>query len=230
MDTSPTALEMRRLARMVGVTVEALPDLSAVPVEDLRTLRAQIASALFDQGADSWDRVVAVSRVLPSGLSAKLAQGALGPVLAARVTSLVDVDRAADIATKLPATFMADTATNIDPRQVTDLIVHLPPDTIAEVGAVLAEREEWLVMADFVAAVSLPALRTTIAALDEESILQIAVLLEDPDRTSAAISMLGDDRIARLRTVADARGLGDHLAHLIDHVDDIQRGRLEPET
>ncbi|CAN5495137.1 hypothetical protein BH23ACT9_BH23ACT9_04480 [soil metagenome] len=226
LDNSPVQLEIRRLARMLTLEPDALSGLANLPVEDLRTLRGQVASKLFDEGADSWDRAVAVSGIVPSGLAAKLSQGALGPVLAARVTSLVDTDRAVDIASKLPAGFMADTAVNIDPRSVTGLVVQLPPTTIAEVGAVLAERGEWLVMADFVAAVTLPALRTTIDSLDEEAILRAGVLLEDPERVTQVVAMLSASRIIELRRVAVDEGLEDHLAHISGVVDDDQRARL----
>lgn len=227
LDNSPVDLEIRRIARLVGVDAGTLDGLDAVPLTDLRTLRDQIAAKLFDEGADSWERAAAVSGIVPTSLAARLAQGALGPVLAARVTSAVDVARAVDIATKLSPEFMADTAINIDPRQVTDLVVHLPPRTIAEVGEVLAGRSEWLVMADFVAAITLRALRTTVEGLDEVAILRIAVLLEQHDRIDAVAGMLDDDRIARLRERAEAEGLQAHLAFIIDAVGEEQRARLQ---
>lgn len=223
---APEDLEVRRIARLLAVDPAALEGLQAAPLVDLRTLRDQIAAKLFDEGADSWHKAAAVSGVVPPGLAAKLAQGALGPVLAARVTASVDPRRAADIAARMPAQFMADVAENIDPRQVTDLVVHLPPRTIAEVGAVLAHREEWLVMADFVAAISPSALVPTVASLQERSILLVAVLLEDPDRISEVIGLLDDPRLQALRRVAEADGLDEHLAVIVDAIDDEQRARL----
>jgi hypothetical protein len=223
---SPVELELRRLARLLHTDVDALAGLEAMPVEDLRTLRGQIAAALFDHGADSWERAAAVSGVVPAGLAAKLAQGALGPVLAARVTSQVDVDRAVEISTRLPPEFMADTAINIDPRQVTDLVSHLPPATIADVGQVLAERGEWLVMADFVAAVDREALRATVDALDEHALLRTAVLLEDPGRIEEVVAMLDADRLARVREVARSHGLTGHLTFIAQACGPGQRRRL----
>lgn len=227
LDNSPTDLEVRRIARLVGVEPAELVGLEAAPLTDLRTLREQIASRLFDEGADSWERAAAVAGVVPSGLAAKLAQGALGPVLAARVTSAVDVKRAVDISTRLPPSFMADTAVNIDPRQVTELVVHLPPRTIAEVGEELAARGEWLVMADFVAAITLTALQTTVEGLDEAAILRIAVLLEQHDRIDAVCGMLDDARLLRLCDVTAAEGLAAHLAFVLDAVGEDQRARLQ---
>jgi hypothetical protein len=226
LDNAPEQLEIRRLARLVRVDPDELAGLGSLSAEDLRTLRGQVAAVLFDGDSDSWDKAVAVTGVVPAGLSAKLAQGALGPVMSARVTGRIDPAKAADVAAKLPPDFMADTAVNIDPRQTTDMIVALPPQTIADVGTVLADRGEWLVMADFVAAIGTDALRTTIDSLDEVAVLQIAVLLEDPERVDAVIGMLDDDRVAALRGAADAEGLHAHLDWVTDAAGPVQSGRL----
>lgn len=222
----PEDLEVQRIARLLAVDPADLEGLQAAALEDLRALRDQIAGKLFDEGTESWHKAAAVSGVVPPGLAAKLAQGALGPVLAARVTAQIDPRRAADIAAKMPAEFMADVAQSIDPRQVTDLVVHLPPRTIAEVGAVLATRGEWLVMADFLAAMTPAALAPTVASLEARSILRVAVLLGDPDRISQVVALLDDARLGALRQVAEEEGLDEHLVFIEDTIDEGQRVRL----
>ncbi|WP_370325728.1 hypothetical protein [Euzebya sp.] len=223
---SPAELEVRRIARLLRIEAHLLADLVAVGVEDLRTLRDQITARLFDAHAESWERAVAVAGVVPTGLAAKLAERALGPVLAARVTGATPPQRAVDIGRRLSPEFLADIAVNLDPRKVTETISAMPPDTIAAVSRVLEQRGEWLVMADFVAAVSPESLAETVDVLTERAILQVTVLLEDPVRIAQVVELLDEGRIEAVRRTAAAEGLEAHLAHLADAVEEPHRARL----
>lgn len=223
---STVELELRRIARLTGVDAAALEGLGNIGVEDLQILRGQIASRLFDEHTDAWERAVAVTAVIPAGLSAKLSQAALGPVLSARVTPLAPTSKAIDIGTKLSPEFMADVAVNLDPRRINALIVAMPASTIAAVAKVLADRQEWLVMADFVAGISEPSLRTTLKGLNAPAILQISVLIENHDRTDQIVALLDDHRLDELREAATAEGLQAHLAHIADSVSDEQHARI----
>ena len=223
---SPAELEVRRIARLVNVDPGELEALHAIGAEDLRVVRGQIVAKLFDEHTESWERAVAVTGVVPTGLAAKLSEKALGPVLSARVTGLLSPDKAVDVGSKLSPAFMADIAVNVDPRKVTDLVVAMPPQTIAAVARELAARGEWLVMADFVAAVTTPALRTTVDAVDDRAVLQIAPLLEDPERVRLVISLLDDERLAGLRETAEQEGLTAHLEHVAQQLDEAERHRV----
>lgn len=223
---SPAELEVRRIARLANLEPGDLTGLESIGVQDLRTLRDQIAAKLFDEHTESWQRAVAVSAVVPAALSAKLSEAALGPVLCARVTPLTPPAKAVDIGSRMSPEFMAEVAINLDPRKVSDLVVAMPPATIAAISRVLADRSEWLVMADFVATVHPEALRATIQALDEESILRIAVLLEDRQRIIAVAKMMGQDRLAGMRQAAADNDLQAHLDFVRDSLDSQQRARL----
>ncbi len=227
LDNAPLDLEMRRLAKVLHVEVSTLAGLEAIGVVDLRVLREQVTAKLFGEGTESWERAVAVSGVVPAKLAAKLTEGALGPVLAARVTAHTPPAKANDIGSKLSPSFLAEIAVHVDPRHITELVGTFPPDLVAEIGRELAARGEFLVMADFVATIPGPALATTVQALPEDALLQIAVLIEDPERISAVVALLPDDRLARLHMVATEQGLDEHLAHIVDSVDSVQRGRLD---
>lgn len=223
---SPAELEVRRIARLLRTEAHHLADLVGVGVEDLRELRDQITRTLFDAHVESWERAVAVSGIVPTGIAARLAERALGPVLTARVTRVTPPARAVDIARKLAPEFLADVAMNLDPRTASDTVAAMPPTSIAAVSEVLAHREEWLVMADFVAVLPPDALATTVEALDERAILEMAVLIERPERTGEIIALLDDDRVAALRAAAATHGLAAHLEHIRGAVAEPQRARL----
>lgn len=225
LSNSPAELEVRRVARMVNVDPADLHGLEEAGEAALRVLRGQIAAKLFDEHTESWERAVAVANVVPTGLAAKLSEKALGPVLSARVTALTPPAKAVDIGAKLSPAFMADIAVNVDPRKIVDLVVAMPAQTIAAVALELADREEWLVMADFVAAVSESALRTTVDALDDHAVLQIAPLLAEPDRVALVVDLLGEARLAELRATARQHGLQAHVDHVAGVLDGAHRDR-----
>ncbi|MCW2531765.1 MAG: hypothetical protein JWP62_1335 [Blastococcus sp.] len=62
--------ELRRLAHTLDVDPTALTMLERVPVEDLRTLWAQIGEAMFQAGRPAFARVATLSKTVPAAVSA----------------------------------------------------------------------------------------------------------------------------------------------------------------
>ena len=217
---------LRIVPRLLHVEPERLAPLAEVPLEDLHLLRDQVTSRLFDEGRESWARVAAVSRRVPAGLAATLAERALGPVLAARATTSVDIDKAVELSSRFSATFLADVATHLDPRAVDDLTARLPAQVIADTSTELARREEWLVMADFVGTISSAALTATMSVMSEAQILRVALLLEDPSRLQEIVSLLDDDRLDAGVVAAEAHRLGDALDLVAANVTGEQAERI----
>lgn len=219
-------LERLRLARLLKTDPERLEPLAAVPTEDLKVLRDQVSSRLFDEGVESFQRAATVGNLVPTALGAKLAQHALGPVLSARTTAVTPPEKAVEMAGRFPPAFLADVAVEMDPRVADDLVKALPPKVIATVGDELADREEWLVMADFVEVISHGALATTLDALSTESILRVSRYLEDESRLDEIVGLLDDDRLAELIEVAAELGLGDNLERITNALGEDQRARI----
>ncbi len=223
---TPAHLEVLRLARLLGVDPDRLTPLADLPLEDLQALREQAAGRLFDEGEDAFRRAATVAGLVPTGLAAKLAEHALGPLLSARTTAVIEVDKAADLSSKLSSSYLADVAVQIDPRVVDELVTRMPPDVIAAVGDELAAREEWLVMADFLGVISTEALDATLHAVSAEAILHVAELLGDDTRLDEVVSLLSDDRLAELHRTAEAIEEQALLAELAEAVSPEQQARL----
>lgn len=223
---TPTELELLRLARLLDVDTARLAPLADLPLEDLKALREQTAGRLFDEGEDAFRRAAHVANLVPAALAAKLAEHALGPVLSARTTEVIAVDKAADLSSRLSPGFLAEVAMQIDPSVVDELVTTMPPDVIAAVGEELATRQEWLVMADFLGVISTPALEATLHAVSAEAVLHVAQLLEDDDRLDEVVSLLDDDRLAGLVATAERTGQQDLLAELAGAVSADQQARL----
>lgn len=198
----PVDLELARLARLLRVDADELADLAPAGAADLKVLRAQVAARLHDEGQDSFRRAAQVSGMVPAKLAATLAEHGLGPVLSARTTAVLDPAKAAELAERFSPAFLADVAEELDPRVVADLVATMPAQIIADVAQELAARQEWLVMADFVGAISSEALQRTVAVLSDEAVLRTSALLEDRERLEEVVAGLDDDRLASLADTA----------------------------
>lgn len=218
-------LEIARLSRTVQVGEEELAGLEVMDADELATLRDQVAAALFDPDREAFERIAAITRAVPAAVSARLCQLVLPPVIAARATPLLDPRRAADLTRRIAPAYLADIAVALDPRSVSDVLAVLPADSVSDVARILADRGEWIVMADFVAHISVEALEATVEALEESEILCISAYLEALDRASLILGLLSDERVAALVGAA-ADDLGPVLAELVAALDDEQAARV----
>ena len=80
MSALDTDAEILKLAHQLGVPTSRLDFLAAVPPADLRALRGQIGEALFQADKHQFSKVVAVSKVVPTAIAAKITEHALSPL------------------------------------------------------------------------------------------------------------------------------------------------------
>ncbi len=107
--------EILKLARLLDRGPESLSYLDRVPLEDLRALRERITEVLFTAHESTFRRLAAASNLLPVGLVASLGQNTFGPMLAARITGLLEPGRAVEVAARLPIDFLAQAVIELDP-------------------------------------------------------------------------------------------------------------------
>ena len=182
--------EVLKLARLLQREPESLAYLESLSVDDVRALRERVTEALFDAHSGSLRRLAAASRLLPVGLSASMGESVFGPLLSARLTGLLDPGRAAEMASKLPAPFLADVAVEMDPRRASDLIARIPADQIAQITIELMARGEYVTMGRFVGHLSREAIEGALAAMDDRSLLGVVFVLEDKDGLPDLVALL----------------------------------------
>jgi hypothetical protein len=171
-------VEILKLARLLDTDPDRLAYLEAVPAEDIRKLRERATDRLFDADGSALQRVAAASRLLPTPLAATIGQRAFGPLLCARVAGRLEPGRGVDLASRLPADFLADIAVELDPRRASDVIVRIPTAQIVEVAAELVRRQEYVAMGRFVGHLSDEAITASLEVIDDLSLLQIVFVLE----------------------------------------------------
>lgn len=217
--TAPaTTSELRKLAHVLGVEVGRLDCLAPVPARDLRTLRNQISDALFEADRPRFAKVAALSKAIPVPLAAKVTEHAFPPLLAARTAELVDPHKASELVARLSDGYLADVSAAMDPARAPAVIASIPSDRIARVGAELARREEWIVIAGFIDHVSNAALSATVGTFTGEQLLRVGFVLDDKTRLDQVAGLVSDDQLDAMYLAAVECDLWQELDDLIVHL------------
>jgi hypothetical protein len=224
--TLQTRAEVEKLARLLGRDPETLGFLDEVPPADLRRLREQVTDTLYDGDAAALQRTAAAGRVLPPPLVAALAQKAFGPLLSARITSLLEPERAVDLAARLPVDFLADVAVELDPRRTRAVITGVPIDRTVRIAEELTARGEHVAMGRFIGHLEPECLAAVVDALGDADLLRIAFVAEDRDRFGEVLAGLPDERVEGMILAAHEDGLWPEALALVAEVDDDRIPRL----
>lgn len=197
-------LEVTKLAREVGASEEELAFLAASSPEELRELRGIVSDALAARHSELITRLAGLSRLLPVALTAKIAQGALGPVLSARVAGALDPQDAARLAAHVDSEFLTLMATHVDPRQVGRLVDAMPPDVVGDVGRQLLAAHEHVTLARFLAVVDPDLAMTLVGDATASDLLQVSLLTDDRSALAPLLERLDDATLAGMVDAADA--------------------------
>lgn len=220
------AAEVLKLRRLLGVGESELEFLEQVPAAELRLLRESATESLFSSGAQSFERVAMGAKLIPSAVVATIAHKAFGPLLCARAAAAVDPAKAIDVASRLPAGFLADTTIELDPRRVADIISRVPEKLVVPVAAELGRRREYVTMGRFLAFVPDHAIVAAMTALSDEAMLRTAFVLEHKDRLDHALSLLPPERLPGVLQSASDLGLWVEALDLLQHLSDERRRDL----
>ncbi len=218
--------EILKLARLLERDPESLDYLQEIPVADLRRLRQQVTEVLFSAHNQLLSRLARASRLLPTPLVASIGERAFGPLLSARLAALLDPVRAVEMAGKLPVSFLADVAVQLDPRRASGVIAGMPPPAIAEITRELLARGEHVTMGSFVGHLGPDAIRAAIDQMDDAALLQVAFVLESKDSLQGLIELLPGERIDGIIDAAAREDLWPEVLDLLSHLDTEQTRRL----
>lgn len=222
--------EVVKLARLLGCDPARLAYLEPLPPGDVRRLRDAVTATLYDAHAGSLRRLAAASRLLPTALTATLAQRAFGPLLSARLAGLLDLDRAIDVAARLPPDFLADIAGELDPRRAHELIAGISPELIGQITAELSQRGDHVTMGRFVGHLGDEAIRAALEVLDDATLLRVAFVLDDRDQLGHLLAMLRPERARGLVAAAAAEDLWVEALDLLHHLSAAQRAEMAAAT
>ena len=218
--------ELRKLAHALDVAPAQLDMLAGLPADDLRTLRRQVGEAMFQTDRHYLARVAALSKAVPVAVAVKLTELVLPPLIAARTTELLEPHRAAHLVGRISEKYLADVSRYMDASRAPEVVAAIPADRVADVGAELARREEWIVIGSFVAHVTPEALAASVARFTGEQLLRIGFVLDDMSRLDDIGGMLTDAQVDDLLQAAAESGLWLELEELLANLSPERLARL----
>ena len=218
--------EILKLARLLRRDPEGLQYLEQVPADDVRKLREQVTELLFTAQGSALSRLAAASKLLPIRVVATIGERAFGPVLAARISGMLDPGRAVEMANTMPIEFLADVAVELDPRRASDVIARIPPDRIALVTRELIRREEYVTMGRFVGHLPDASVRAAFDVLDDVALLRVAFVLESKDTLDHLVSLLPKARRESIVDVAAREQMWIEVLDLLTHLGEATRAEF----
>jgi hypothetical protein len=218
--------EVLKLARLLGTSTDRLGYLERLSPEEIREVRERASDVLFDVDGRRFRLIAIASKLPPAALTAVIAEHAFGPLLCARITALLEVKRAVDLAERLPRKFVAALAINLDPRRAKDIVAAIPPYLIGEVAAELTRDEEWVAMGRFVGYLTDDSVRAAFRVIPDGSLLRISYFVEVAEHLDHVVGLLEEVRIRGAIRAATDEDLWPQALDLLSRVTPARAGRL----
>ncbi|HUR39671.1 MAG TPA: hypothetical protein VM240_00735 [Verrucomicrobiae bacterium] len=191
--------ELVKLARALGTEPAEVDFLAGLDVAALRQLEDRITQSLFDEHRVAFQRLADASKLLPASLIAKMSERVFGPMLSARVSGVMDPQRAVEIAGGLKTAFLADVCVQMDPRSASTLLQRMPVKIIVEVAQVLLKRKDYVTMGRFVDELTDEAIRAVMEKIsDDHALVRVAGYVERRQRVAELIDLVPLERLKRV--------------------------------
>lgn len=192
------AAELTKLARLLGTQEHRLTVFADLGPQELRALRWALSDTLHRGDRERFGRLVAASRLMPNKLIALIAEKVMGPMLSARMTGLMEVATAVDVARRLPAGFLADLCIEMDPRSAVGVLRAIPQSIVVAVALELLARREYLTMARFVDVVADEVVQVVVRRIADDAVLRVGVYVESAQRLGELIEAFNDTRLTAI--------------------------------
>ncbi|MDT9592500.1 hypothetical protein RDV89_05440 [Nocardioides zeae] len=199
--------QLARELRLAPAGAADLAFLADVDAADLDAVRRHVVAARYARHDHRFERIATLTRMLPAGLAARVAEAALGPLVAARTAGRMEPTEAARLAERLSPAFLADVTTHLDPARAGAIVAALPQPLLVEVGRLLLARGDHLTLGRFVGVMPAAASVRVVADAAPGDLLAIALHAEDAAGLDEVLAALPDTTLlATLAAAADDGG------------------------
>lgn len=218
--------EIEKLSRLLGVTTAELAFLNSLQSKAIREIAGRVSDTLHDSGEEKFRRIAKTTKLVPSSVSAAIAQRFLGPLASAMVAVNLDPKKAAELTGHLEPGFLAEVSLHLDPRRAEDIIARIPDDLVVRVAGELVAREEYITMGRFVGYVSRDAIIRAVESMAPDQVLHTAFFVEAEERFDEIVAALPDERLREVISTAATDDLWVEALSIVDAVGEENRKRL----
>lgn len=201
--------ERLRLARLFEESPDRLDFLRELSAADLATLHAACRTVLLAPHRALYQRLAHVSKLLPTALTAAIAEHTLGPLLCARISAEMSVPRTAALCQHLSPPFMAAVTLHMEMSALADLAAALPLESLRSIARELVARGEFITLGELVDFLP-PGITTRIAAeiTSGEVMLRISMFIQSPARLQSMLEQLPLSELGAVARAAADSSLG----------------------
>lgn len=219
--------ERIKLERVLNIESGELDFLTSAHSSQVRAFREDFSSAMYQRHQSSYARLASLSRVIPTGASAKLAETVLGSVLGAGVAGEMDPERAVKLSSKLSQKFLAKLCIHLEPHRAARIVSKIPQNTIVAVAQELVRQEEYITLARFVTSISDNILREILDRVGSaDALLRIGIFVEQRESLNTLLELLSDQRRRDILQAASDSGMWPQTLVLLTHLTDKMKGEM----
>ena len=219
--------ERIKLERVLNIESGGLDFLTSAHSSQVRAFREDISNAMYQRHQSNYARLASLSRVIPTGASAKLAETVLGSVLGAGVAGEMDPERAIKLSSKLSPKFLAKLCIHLEPHRAARIVSKIPPVTIVEVAQELVRQEEYITLARFVTSISDNVLRDILSSIGSaDALLRVGIFVEQRESLNTLLEFLSDQRRREILQAASDSDMLPQTLVLLTHLTDKMKGEM----
>ena len=158
--------------------------LEKLSIEEQGLLASQINTFIDEEAGALFPVMAFVSKMLPAGFRAKIAQDMLGPKAVAKMTSMLPVPMAISTAVKMKPDFLAETSLHLQPEMVSQIVEGSPDHLLISITKILIKNGQFETLGGFSDHLSVRKLKVLAERLKDnvEGMVQIAWRMENQQR------------------------------------------------
>ncbi|MDN7121772.1 hypothetical protein INN71_10270 [Nocardioides sp. ChNu-153] len=206
--TGHVAVELARLRHelALGADDPTLDFLAELGPTEVARLRRRVVDARHRRHEHRFARLAGLTRFVPVAVCARVAEAALGPLVAARTAEVMPQPDAVRLAARISPDFLAELTTYLDPARSGPLVADLPEPLLVAVGRRMLASAEHLALGGFVGVMAPRASVEVIRDAPGLAVLEVALHAEDAGALDAVVAGLPDATLLRVLAAATDAG------------------------
>lgn len=219
-----TDLEIVKFADELGT--ERFDYLAGCSADQVRRLRRVVSDARVERHRHRFVKLAALTKIAPTPMVAKIAEGAVGAELSARIAGAMDSAAALRLTRALSLDFLAQVSAVLDPASAEDIISALDTEVLLEVAGRLLADQRYIPLARFVTIVDVEVAVAVAERATGADLIDIALYAEDHDVLDEVVRRLPDEKLGEIAAAIGDQGRFAEAITMLGLLEDDNRARM----